>query len=136
MRRVNFRITGSALTLLAIAGTILWGCSSGMESGASTPAAQVRSFIETLDEGRRSKALAMLSAKTTAPETVVDGAIEDLYEGDGLDKLEVYPVETWTDSATVDAVILMKDGTRESTTVKLYREQGEWLIYHDLYPYR
>ena len=124
MNQSKFRIL---LLLTAVTAFVACGLFGG-------PGKATKNFYYALEAGRLDDAIGMVSNQTKGSlgEQKLRGVLSDLTrkikQHGGISSIEVTSEEITGEIADVAGAIEYKDGTSESFTQKLFKEQGDWKL--------
>ena len=126
-RRLTMR---KKLVLILVAVFVvlsLAGCSSG-------PDGAVKGFFKALDAGEVDKAMGYLSTSTLNAlghdkwQAALTSAVKDLQSKGGLSSVKVVDKKVHGDTAVVTVKLTFGDGSSETDTINLIKEDGDWKI--------
>ena len=127
----SWRLTMKKKLLLVLVSVlvvlVLAGCSSG-------PEGVVKGFFKALDAGKVDKAMEYLSTSTLNTlghdkwQAALTSATHDLQSKGGLSSVKVVNKKVHGDTATVTVKLIFGDGSSETDTIDLIKENGDWKI--------
>lgn len=118
--------------VLVILAILLVGCSS------AGPGKTVEKFFTAVEDGEIEEAMSYLSSSTVQllgaekwQAALIEGSQEMASEG-GIKSIETFDENIHGDIATVSMTLTMADGSQETETIDLIKEDGDWKIRLDL----
>ncbi len=99
--------------------------------GSDSPEKCIEECWKSLSKGDTAAAVAMM--KTSPEEVELYRSIfaeqsGELQRAGGFDQLEIVGSDVSAESATIDAVVVLKDGQRIEGSYRLVKENDRWLI--------
>ena len=114
------------ILFVAAVGLLLAAC-----GGAGRPEKSIEECWKALSKGDTAAAVALM--KTTPEEVELYRSIfaeqsAELQRAGGFDELEITGSSVGEEDATIDAVVVLKDGQRIEGSYRLVKVDGRWLL--------
>lgn len=114
------------ILFVAAVGLLLAAC-----GGADRPEKSIEECWKALSKGDTAAAVALM--KTTPEEVELYRSIfaeqsGELQRAGGFDELEITGSSVGEEDATIDAVVVLKDGQRIEGSYRLVKVDGRWLL--------